>query len=140
MQKTVEYTTENRVSPGTIELLIRERSNGKTFRQLGQMFGRSHERVRKILAKYNLPQVRLLPEARVAARLGYPVWWLVKLRKEELITPIKPGGFWLYSEEQVRQILSLIDEARKCEQCGKPRPLGSQRLCKECSQYRRKHP
>ncbi len=138
MQKTVEYTN-NRVSPATVELLIRERSKGKSLRQLGQMFGRSGERVRKVLAKYDLPQVTLLPENRVAAKLGYPLWWLAKLRKEGVITPIKPGGFWLYSEEQVRQIPSLIAEARRCERCGKPRPLGYLRFCRECSQYRKKH-
>ena len=33
MQDTVEYTvTNNRVSPATVELLIRERSKGKTLR------------------------------------------------------------------------------------------------------------
>ncbi len=36
MQKTVEYTN-NRVSPATVELLIRERNKGKTLRQLGQL-------------------------------------------------------------------------------------------------------
>jgi len=138
MQKTVEYTN-NRLSPGTVELLIRERSRGKTLRQLGQMFNRSHEGIRQLLAKYGSPQVTLLPEERVAAKLGYPVQWLTKLRKEGIINPIKPGGYWLYSEEQIRQIPSLIAEARKCERCGKPRPLGSARFCRECSQYRRKH-
>ena len=135
MQKTVEYTN-NRVSPATVELLIRERSKGKSLRQLGQMFGRSHERIRKVLAKNDLPQVRLLPENIVAAKLGYPVRWLARLRKEGIIKPIRPAGRWLYSEEQVRQIPSLITESRKCEQCGKPRPLHSRRLCRECRQYR----
>jgi len=73
VQETVEYTViNNRVSPATVELLIRERSNGKSLRQLGQMFNTSHEKIRRILAKYDLPQVTLLPEKRVAAKLGYP--------------------------------------------------------------------
>jgi len=101
MQKTVEYTA-NRVSPATIELLIRERSKGKSLRQLGRMFGRSHERIRQLLAKHGPPQVTLLPEKRVAAKLGYPVTWLMRLRKEGIIKPIRPAGRWLYSEEQVR--------------------------------------
>ena len=70
MQEAVEYTN-NRVSPATIELLIRERSKAKTLRQLGQMFGRSPERIRQILAKYDLPQIILLAEKTVAAKLGY---------------------------------------------------------------------
>jgi len=77
------------------------------------------------LAKYGLPQVTPLSERSIATKLGYPVQWLTKLRKEGIINPIKPGGFWLYSEEQVKQIPSLIAEARKCERCGKPHPLGS---------------
>jgi len=137
MQKTVEYTN-NRVSPATIELLIRERSKGKSLRQLGQMFDRSHERIRQVLAKHDQSQVALLPEAIVAAKLGYPVEWLVQLRKEGIIKPIK-WGFWLYSEEQVRQTPSLIAEKRKCEQCGKLRPPGYRRFCRECSQWRRNH-
>ncbi|MBA7645165.1 hypothetical protein ES703_52918 [subsurface metagenome] len=36
MQRTVEYTVNNRVSPATVELLIRERRKGKTLRQLGK--------------------------------------------------------------------------------------------------------
>jgi len=139
MQKTVEYGVDNRVSPATIELLIRERSKGKPLRQLGQMFGRSHERVRQVLAKHDLPQVTLLSETAVAAKLGYSVWWIVQLRKQGIIKPIKPAGFWLYSEAQVRQIPSLIAETRKCPQCGQPRPVGSQRFCRECSQYRQNH-
>ena len=119
------------------ELLIHERSNGKSLRQLGQMFGMSHERVRQLLGKYDRSQVTLLPEAKVAADLGYPINWLTQLRREGIIKPIK-RGFWFYSEEQVRQIPSLIAETRKCEQCGKPRPRGSQRLCRECRQYRKK--
>ena len=119
------------------ELLIHERSKGKSLRQLGQMFGMSHEKVRQLLGKYDWSQVTLLPERAVAAKLGYPPAWLMKLRKEGIIKPIK-RGFWLYSEEQVRQIPSLIAETRKCEQCGKPRPRGSRRLCRECRQYRKK--
>ncbi len=119
------------------ELLIRERNKGKSLRQLGQMFGMSHERVRQLLGKYDRSQGTLLPEKKVAADLGYPVVWLAQLRKEGIIKPIK-RGFWLYSEEQVRQIPSLIAETRKCEQCGKPRPRGSIRLCRECRQYRKK--
>jgi len=138
MQKTVEYTN-NRVSPATIELLIYERSMGKSLRQLGQMFGRSHEWVRLVLAKYSPSQVTLLPEHTAAAKLGCPVAWLAQLREEGIISPTKPGGCWLYSEEQVRQLPSLIAEARRCERCGKLRPPGSQRFCAECSQYRRKH-
>jgi len=91
MQRTVEYTN-NKLSPATVELLIRERSRGKTLRQLGQMFGRSHERIRQLLAKYGPPQVTLLPEERVTAKLGYPGAWLVRLRKEGIIKPIKPGS------------------------------------------------
>jgi len=139
MQKIVEYRN-NRVSPATIEMLIRERSKGKTLRQLGRMVGRSHERIRKLLAKYELPQVTLLSENRVAVKLGYLLQWLTKLRKEGIIKPTKPGGRWLYSEGQVGQIAALIAEARKCEECGNPCPLGSERFCRECSQYRRKHP
>ncbi len=121
------------------ELLIHERSNGKSLRQLGQMFNISHERVRQLLAKYDRPQGTLLTEQKVAADLGYPVMWLVKLRKEGNIRPTKPGGHWLYSEEQVKQIPSLIAETRKCKQCGKPRPRHSKKWCSECLQYRRKH-
>ncbi len=131
--------TNNRISSECIELLIRERNNGKSLRQLGQMFGRSHERIRQLLAKYSTSQVTLLPESMVTDKLGYPLSWLVQLRKEGIINPIKPGSYWLYSEEQVRQIPSLIDEARKCERCGKLRPPGSQKFCRKCSQYRRKH-
>ena len=120
------------------ELLIHERSKGKSLRQLGQMFNTSHERVRQLLVKSGRSQVTLLPEGRVAADLGYPVCWLVQLRKEGIIEPTKPGGFWLYSEEQVKQIPSLIAEIKKCEQCGKLRPRGSRSLCRECRQYRKK--
>ena len=140
MQKTVEYTVvNNRVSPATVELLISERSKGKTLRQLGQMFGRSHEAVRQVLAKYSPSRNGLLPENAVAIKLGYPVMWLVQLRKEGIINPIKSGPL-LYSEEQVRQIPSLIAEARKCEHCGKLRPPGYRRFCRECSQQRKQHP
>ena len=138
MQKTVEYAN-NRVSPATIELLIRERNKGKSLRQLGRMFGISHEKIRQVLAKYSPSQVRLLPEHTVAVKLGYPVEWLIQLRKEGLINPIRPGGHRLYSEEQVRQIPSLIAERRKCEQCGKLRPPRYRRFCRKCSRYRKKH-
>jgi len=138
MQK-IEYGVNRRVSPATVELLIRERSKGKSLRQLGNMFGRSHEEIRQILAKYGSPQVTLVPEERAAAELGYAVTWLTRLRKEGTINPIRPGGFWLYSEEQVKQIPSLIAEVRKCEQCGRPRPPHSSKFCRECSLYRRKH-
>ena len=137
MQGTFQNGVNNRVSPTTIELLIRERSRGKTLRQLGQMFGRSHERVRQLLTKWDRSQVTLLAERAVTLKLGYPRDWLVQLRKEGIINPIK-RGFWLYSEEQVRQIPSLIAEIRKCQQCGKPRPPGSREFCTECRQYRKK--
>jgi len=69
MQKTVEHTkTKNRAAP-EIELLLRERRKGKSLRQLGQMFGKSHEKIRQLLAKYGPPQVTLLSEERVAANL-----------------------------------------------------------------------
>ena len=103
----------SKLSSTDLELLIRERNKGKSLRQLGQMFGISHERVRQILATYGLSRVTLLPEHTVAAKLGYPVGWLYQLRKEGLVKPTKPGGRWLYSEEQVRQIPSLIAEMRK---------------------------
>jgi len=139
MQKTFEYGVDNTVSTATVELLILERNKGKTLRQLGADFGRSHERIRQLLAEHDRSPVTLLPELRVAANLRYPLWWLVKLRKKGIINPIKPGGRWLYSEEQVRQISLLIAELRKCEQCGKLRPLHSLRFCRECKQYRVKH-
>jgi hypothetical protein len=128
----------NEVSPN-IELIIHERNKGRSLRQLGLSFGISHEQVRQILAKHGTSRVTLLPENAVAAKLGYPVAWLIKLKKEGLIKPTKPGGRWLYSEEQVRRIPSLIAEARRCERCGQLRPLGYRRFCKECSQYRKKH-
>ena len=137
MQRTVEYGENGRVSPATVELLVHERSKGNTLRQLGQMFVRSPERLRQLLAKHDQSPVNLLPESKVAAELGCPVGWLSRLRKEGIIKPIK-RGYWLYSEEQVRQIPSLIVETRKCQQCGKPRPLGSHKFCTECSQYRKK--
>ena len=129
----------NRVSPATVELLIHERSKGKSLRQLGQMFSRSHEGVRQILAKYSPSRVTFLPESAVAVKLGYPVAWLIQLRKEGIVNPTKPEGRWLYSEEQVRQIPSLIAEMRRCDRCGEPRPPGCQKFCRECGQYRRKH-
>jgi len=88
---TVEYTN-NRVSPATVELLIRERSKGKTLRQPGRMFGRSHERIRQVLAKNGLPQVMLLPERKVAANLRYPVQWLTRLRKEGILALLRGAG------------------------------------------------
>jgi len=138
MQKTVEYIN-NKVSPATVELLIRERSKGNSLRQLGRMFNRSGERIRQVLAKYDLPQVTLLPETTVAANLGYPPAWLIQLRKEGIINPIKLAYYWLYSEEQIKQIPSLIAERRRCEQCGKLRPPGYPKFCRACSQYRKKH-
>jgi transcriptional regulator with XRE-family HTH domain len=139
MQKTMELSRLNKVSTAAIGLLIHERNRGKSLRQLGQMFGISHERVRQILAKHNPSLVTFLAESKVAVKLGYPVSWLIKLRKEGIVKPIKPGGYWLYSEEQVRQIISLIAEMRRCERCGGPRPKGYQRFCRECSQYRKKN-
>ena len=103
----------SKLSSTDLELLIRERNKGKSLRQLGQMFGISYEKVRQILAKNSTSRVMLLPENAVAAKLGYPVGWLYQLRKEGLVKPTKPGGRWLYSEEQVRQIPSLIAEMRK---------------------------
>jgi hypothetical protein len=74
MQKNnVEHVGNNKVSPAALELLIHERNKGNSLRQLGQMFGISHERVRQILARYSPSRVTLFPESRVAARLGYPV-------------------------------------------------------------------
>ena len=103
----------SKLSSTDLELLIRERNKGKSLRQLGQMFGISYEKVRQILAKNSTSRVMLLPENAVAAKLGYSVGWLYQLRKEGLVKPTKPGGRWLYSEEQVRQIPSLIAEMRK---------------------------
>jgi len=125
--QTLERTND-RVSTECIELLIRERNKGKSLRPLGQMFGRSHERIRQILARCDLPQELLLSEKRVAAKLGYPVNWLARLRKEGITNPTKCQHYWLYSEEQVSQIASLITERRKCELCGEPRPFGYPRL------------
>ena len=139
MQKTVEHTRMNRVSEANVGLLIHERNKGRSLRQLGRMFGVSHERVRQILAKHSPSLVTFLAESKVATQLGYPIPWLIKLRKEGIINPTKPGGRWLYSEEQFRQIPSLIAERRKCELCGKLRPKGYQRFCRECSQYRKKN-
>lgn len=139
MKKTLEHARMNRVSPATVGLLIHERNKGKSLRQLGQMLGVSHEQVRQILANHRPSQVTFLAENTVAAKLGYPVTWLSKLRKEGIINPTKPGGRWLYSEEQVRQIPSLIAETRRCERCGELRPKGYQRFCRECSQYRKKN-
>lgn len=139
MTKKIEYSgAKHRVSPATIELLIAERNKGKSLRQVGQVFGRSGEWIRKLLARADQPQVRLLTESRAAARLGVPYLWLIRLRKEGLVKPAG-HGHRLYSEEQVRQIPSLIAEARRCQRCGRPRPLKSSKVCNECRQYRRKH-
>jgi hypothetical protein len=129
----------NRVSPAAIELLIHERNRGKSLRRLGQMFGVSHERVRQILAKHSPSLFTFLAESTIAVKLGYPVTWLIKLRKEGIINPTKPGSHWFYSEEQVRQIPSLIAEMRRCDRCGELRPKGYRRFCRECSQYMKKH-
>jgi hypothetical protein len=139
MQKTTEHTRRNRASLPTVDLLIHERNKGKSLRQLGQMFGISHEQARKILAKHSSSRVTFVAEHTVAARLGYPVAWLVQLRKEGVTKPTKPGGRWLYSEEQVRQIPSLIARMRSCERCSQPRPIGYRKFCRECSQNRKKH-
>jgi len=138
MQRTVEYPN-NSVSAATVQLLVRERNNGKSLRQLGQMFGVSHETIRKLLARDGSPQVTLLSEGQVAAKLGYPVQWIAQLRKKGLVNPMRPGWYWLYSEEQVRQIAALIAEMRKCQRCGRPLPPGFVNFCRECSQYSRKH-
>jgi hypothetical protein len=135
----VEKTRMSTVSSADIELLISERNKGRSLRQLGQMFGVSHERMRQILAKHSKSQVNLLAENTVAAKLGYPVAWLIQLREKGIISPTKPGGHWLYSEEQVRQLPSLIAEMRRCERCGEPRPIGYRRFCRACSRYRKEH-
>jgi hypothetical protein len=128
----------NRVSTDT-ELLISERNKGRSLRQLGKMFGISHELVRQILAKHRPVRIKLFPESRVVARLGYPIGWLVQLREAGITNPTKPGGRWLYSEEQVKQIPSIIAQMRSCERCGRPREPGCRRFCRECRHYRRKH-
>lgn len=124
------------LSPADIELLIQERSKGKSLRQLGLMFDRSYERVRQLLAKHDASGPTLLSESRVAAELGCPPWWVVRLRREGNINPIKPAHIWFYSEEQVRQVRSIIAEGRRCQQCGKPRPLWSHAFCEICRQDR----
>ena len=139
MRKTLEHARTKRISPATLELLIHERNSGKSLRRLGQMFGVSHEQVRLILAEYSPTRAAFLAENTVAAKLGYPVTWLIKLRKEGILNPTKPGGHWLYSEEQVRQIPSLVAEMRKCERCGELRPPYCRKFCRECGQYRIKH-
>jgi hypothetical protein len=79
----------------------------------------------------------LVPE-RTAIAFEGKRYSYAQLRKEGITNPTKPGGHRLYSEEQVRQIPSLIAEMRRCDRCGKPRPLGYRRFCKECSQYRKR--
>jgi len=74
MQRTAEHTGRNRISPDTLELLVHERNKGKSLRQLGLVFGISHEGVRQILAKYSPSRVTLLPEHTVAVKLGYLPW------------------------------------------------------------------
>ena len=92
------------------------------------------------MAQYGPPPTTLLSETGVAAKLGYPLYWIIWLRKKGITTPIKPWGYWRYSEEQVRQIPALIAETKKCQRCGKPRPFDSHsRFCKECQHYRKKH-
>jgi len=135
MQKTVEKARMSKVSSADLELLIHERNKGRSLRQLGQMFGMSHERVRQILAKHSPSRVTFLAENTVAVKLGYPVAWLIQLRKEEIISPTKPGGHWLYSEGQFKQLPTLIAKMRRCDRCGDLRPIGYQRFCRECSQY-----
>jgi hypothetical protein len=127
------------ISAATVELLIQERNQGKNLRQLGRMFGISHEKVRQILAEHGQSQVTFLAENTVAVKLGYPVAWLTQLRKEGITKPTKPGGHWLYSEEQVRQVPSLITQMRGCVRCGELRPPGYRKFCIKCSQYRREH-
>jgi hypothetical protein len=139
MQRTVEEARMTKVASADIELLIHERNKGRSLRQLGQMCCVSHEHVRQILAKHSPSRVELFPESRVAAKVEYPVAWLVQLRKEGIINPTKPGGHWLYSEEQVRQIPSIITQMRRCRRCGELRPPGFHRFCRECSQYRRQY-
>ncbi len=115
MQETIEYTViNNRVSPDTVELLIRERSKGKSLRQLGQMFNRSPERIRQVLAKYPHSEVTLLPEDRVAAKLGYPLYWLTKLRKEGIITDTIPAikADKTLNLEAKRALISLVRALR----------------------------
>jgi len=136
----VEHAKANNgVSPAGIELLIHERRKGKTLRQLGPMVGRSHERVRQLLAEHNALEVPLLSERRVVAELGCIPWWIIRLRKEGIVKPINQGSWFYYSEEQVRQIPLLIAERRKCEQCGEPRPPWSHRFCEKCRQDRDKN-
>jgi transcriptional regulator with XRE-family HTH domain len=139
MKQTLKLARINRIPPTAIVLLIHERNKGKSLRRLGQMFGVSHERVRQILTKHSPSLVTFLAESTVAVKLGYPISWLIKLRKEGIINPTKPGGYWLYSKEQIRQIPSLIADMRRCERCGELRPPGYLKFCRECSRYRKKH-
>jgi len=139
MQRAEGHTGRKRIPPATLEMLARERDRGKSLRQLGWMLGVSHEHVRQVLAEHGPSRITLLAENRVAVKLGYPVSWLVQLREKGLISPEKPGGRWLYSEEQVKQIPSLIAGMRRCARCGGLRQPGYRKFCRECSQYRRKH-
>jgi hypothetical protein len=54
------------LEPVTQDLLA-EKGVARTWAELGQMLARSHERVRQILARYNLPREELLPEKAIAA-------------------------------------------------------------------------
>lgn len=69
--------------------------------------------MKQILAKHSPSRVLLLPEHTVAVQLGYSVTSLIQLRKEGIINPIRPGVIVLYSEEQVRQILHIL-EIKQC--------------------------
>jgi hypothetical protein len=135
----MEKARMSKVSSADLELIIHERNKGRSLRQLGPMFGISYERVRQILTKHSPSRVTFLAENTIAVKLGYPVAWLIQLRKEGITNPTKPGGHWLYSETQVRQLPSLIAEMRRCDRCGELRPLGYRIFCRECSQYRKKH-
>jgi hypothetical protein len=118
-QNTEKHARENRGSLSTIELIIRERNKGRSLRQLGQMFGMSHERVRQLLAKHSPSQVTLLAGNTAAARLGYPVTWLSLLRKEGILNLTKPGGRWLYSIEELEIITRFFPLLPACRDCWK---------------------
>jgi len=110
---TIEYTVNYRSSPATVELIVCEKSKGKTLRQLGQMFGRGLKGIRQVLVKYDGKQIWLLPEHRAAAELGYSVAWLINLRREGHIRPLGFGHLWLYSKQELSRIPSLIGEPRR---------------------------